>query len=204
MPKRTITDGLYKLRMQIFERDNFTCQLCGRSTPDVKLELDHIKPVAEGGTDNPENLRTTCYACNRGRGALMSSKPPRLGGKLDHAARKSALANHIYGLLMKWGGLRVRDIAYMVQMPEKEVQLPARNSGREDWHTELRMDSAIISGSPSTYMADLRRKGSITDDGTLRISDLGILVHSKWASMTIVKVTEEGLKKNEWAKTSII
>jgi len=35
---------------------------------------------------------------------------------------KSALANNIYDLLMKWGGLQVRDIAYMVRMSEKEVQ----------------------------------------------------------------------------------
>jgi len=36
----------------------------------VKLEVDHITPVSEGGEDTKENLVTACYSCNRGRSAL--------------------------------------------------------------------------------------------------------------------------------------
>lgn len=58
-----------KHRMMILERDNFTCQYCGRSAPDVILEIDHIVPVAKGGTNKPENLVTACKECNRGKRA---------------------------------------------------------------------------------------------------------------------------------------
>jgi len=59
--------GSYKLRWAILERDKFTCQYCGQMAPNVKLEVDHIIPLTQGGTDDPKNLITSCYACNRGK-----------------------------------------------------------------------------------------------------------------------------------------
>lgn len=55
-------------RFEVFKRDRFTCQYCGRMAPDVILEVDHIKPVAEGGTNDFLNLITSCRNCNRGKG----------------------------------------------------------------------------------------------------------------------------------------
>lgn len=57
-----------KERFEIFKRDNFTCQYCGREAPDVILELDHIKPLAKGGSNDITNLITSCFDCNRGKG----------------------------------------------------------------------------------------------------------------------------------------
>jgi len=57
-----------KTRFEVFKRDKFTCQYCGRMAPDVILEIDHIKPVAKGGTNNVLNLITSCRDCNRGKG----------------------------------------------------------------------------------------------------------------------------------------
>lgn len=57
-----------KLRFEVFKRDSFCCQYCGRSAPDVILEVDHIKPVAEGGKNTLLNLVTSCRDCNRGKG----------------------------------------------------------------------------------------------------------------------------------------
>ena len=56
------------LRFEVFKRDAFKCQYCGRSAPDVILEVDHIKPVASGGTNELINLVTSCRDCNRGKG----------------------------------------------------------------------------------------------------------------------------------------
>lgn len=55
-------------RTMVLERDNYTCQMCGRTRYDgVKLEVDHIIPVAKGGSDNINNLQTLCFDCNRGK-----------------------------------------------------------------------------------------------------------------------------------------
>ena len=56
-----------RLRFDVFQRDNFTCQYCGRKAPDVVLHVDHIVPVANGGTDTIENLTTACRDCNLGK-----------------------------------------------------------------------------------------------------------------------------------------
>lgn len=57
-------------RFEVFKRDNFTCCYCGRKPPDVMLELDHVKPVAEGGGNGVANLLTACFECNSGKGRV--------------------------------------------------------------------------------------------------------------------------------------
>jgi hypothetical protein len=58
-----------KLRFEVFKRDKFTCQYCGRAAPDVVLEVDHIQPVAKDGDNDILNLVTSCRECNAGKGA---------------------------------------------------------------------------------------------------------------------------------------
>jgi hypothetical protein len=58
-----------KLRFEVFKRDSFTCQYCGAQAPDVVLHLDHINPVAGGGSSDVLNLITSCEPCNLGKGA---------------------------------------------------------------------------------------------------------------------------------------
>ena len=57
----------------MFERDDFTCQYCGQSAPDVVLHVDHKRARANGGSDSIDNLITACSACNIGKRA----KPAR-------------------------------------------------------------------------------------------------------------------------------
>ena len=55
------------IRFEVFKRDKFTCQYCGKSAPDVILEIDHIIPVSKGGSNDIMNLVTACRECNRGK-----------------------------------------------------------------------------------------------------------------------------------------
>ena len=58
------------LRRRIMERDNYTCQNCGKYMPDeVGLHIDHIIPIAKGGKSIPSNLRVLCSKCNGHKGA---------------------------------------------------------------------------------------------------------------------------------------
>jgi hypothetical protein len=59
------------LRFDVLKRDNYTCRLCGASPqtqPGLALEVDHITPRSKGGNNDPINLWTLCFACNRGKG----------------------------------------------------------------------------------------------------------------------------------------
>jgi hypothetical protein len=55
------------IRFEVFKRDKFKCQYCGASAPQVLLQVDHINPIAKGGTNNILNLITACFECNNGK-----------------------------------------------------------------------------------------------------------------------------------------
>lgn len=60
------------VRYRIMERDGFRCCVCGRSARSgVELEVDHIIPIARGGSSDDSNLQTLCRDCNRGKGATI-------------------------------------------------------------------------------------------------------------------------------------
>lgn len=61
-----------ELRELIMQRDNFTCQICGKHMPDeVGLQIDHIVPVSKGGKTIPSNLRVLCSKCNGSKSDKM-------------------------------------------------------------------------------------------------------------------------------------
>lgn len=60
-------------KAQVFLRDRFTCQFCGRSAlkGDVsilELTLDHFSPQELGGNNAEENLLCCCKTCNHTKG----------------------------------------------------------------------------------------------------------------------------------------
>jgi len=65
-PKKSRALSLRK-RFFVLKRDGFTCRMCGANGLGVKLEVDHIVPVAKGGIDALDNLHTLCFECNRGK-----------------------------------------------------------------------------------------------------------------------------------------
>lgn len=60
-----------RVRFEVFKRDEFQCQYCGRTPPGVVLECDHIFPVSLGGDDDFDNLTTACFDCNRGKSNIL-------------------------------------------------------------------------------------------------------------------------------------
>lgn len=54
-----------KIITSVFKRDNYTCLYCGASGG--VLECDHVVPFSKGGSDDPENLVTSCFSCNRSK-----------------------------------------------------------------------------------------------------------------------------------------
>lgn len=98
MPDRIIRDVTKRgplskrVRFNVFKRDGFRCQYCGRTPPIVVLEIDHIHPIAKGGNNDSEiNLITACYDCNRGKGAeLLSTVPQSVQERVEALAEREA------------------------------------------------------------------------------------------------------------------
>jgi hypothetical protein len=63
-----------QLRLFVYERDAWTCQLCGEPVdPEARgrssrgASLDHVIPYSRGGNDVVENLRLAHHGCNTSR-----------------------------------------------------------------------------------------------------------------------------------------
>ena len=91
-----------KLRFEVFKRDGFACQYCGRTPPVVMLEVDHIMPRSEGGTDDINNLITSCFDCNRGKSNTKLEKiPTAIEINLDVLKEREAQAAEYNKFLLK-------------------------------------------------------------------------------------------------------
>ncbi len=66
-------------RENVYIRDNYTCQYCGRRFPPSKLTYDHVIPKSRGGETNWTNIVTCCEECNRKKG---DRTPEEAGMKL--------------------------------------------------------------------------------------------------------------------------
>ena len=74
---------------EVFERDNYTCQICGISKDYLDslceglgdyllLEADHIRSVSQGGTGKDiDNLQCLCWRCNRKKGGRRTNEQVR-------------------------------------------------------------------------------------------------------------------------------
>lgn len=72
------------LQNKILHRDQYTCRDCGMTRGDgMKLHIDHIVPVADGGRTCEQNLQVLCEKCNLGKKrsrrtrALADQPPPK-------------------------------------------------------------------------------------------------------------------------------
>ncbi len=66
-------------RRSIFERDENTCQYCGKRLPQSDLTIDHVVPRSRGGTESWKNLVVACVDCNVEKGQRL---PHEAGMKL--------------------------------------------------------------------------------------------------------------------------
>jgi 5-methylcytosine-specific restriction endonuclease McrA len=55
-------------RLNVYTRDESTCQYCGRRLPRSELNLDHVVPRSRGGSTSWENVVCSCVRCNLRKG----------------------------------------------------------------------------------------------------------------------------------------
>jgi 5-methylcytosine-specific restriction enzyme A len=62
------------IRSYVLDRDNHTCQICGSTE---NLVIDHIIPLAKGGTNDISNFQTLCLSCNSRKGSRITPETQR-------------------------------------------------------------------------------------------------------------------------------
>ncbi|MDP3275171.1 MAG: HNH endonuclease [Deltaproteobacteria bacterium] len=55
-------------RRNVYLRDGYSCQYCGRKASAQELNLDHVMPRSRGGPTTWENLVCSCRVCNLAKG----------------------------------------------------------------------------------------------------------------------------------------
>ena len=63
MPASAVTFS----RRNLFKRDRFTCQYCGRQPGADELTIDHVVPRAQGGHSAWDNCVLACVDCNHAK-----------------------------------------------------------------------------------------------------------------------------------------
>ena len=69
----------------IFDRDEHTCQYCGKKFRESELSIDHVIPRERGGRNTWENLVTACLQCNARKANRL---PHEAGMHLLHKPRR--------------------------------------------------------------------------------------------------------------------
>jgi len=133
MTRKTLSK---KVRFEVFKRDLFKCQYCGNHPPDVVLNVDHIMPVAKGGSDDMDNLITSCEACNSGKSAnLLTSVPRSLKDKAMEVAEKEA---------------QYREYAKVLQARRERIE-------QEVWEVAEELNPGASKGMPRAEYASIKK-----------------------------------------------
>lgn len=126
------------VRFEVFKRDKFTCQYCGVSAPEAILEVDHIKPVSKGGTNDLLNLVTACRDCNRGKtnrelsdnSAVMVQKK-----NLDEIQERREQLE----MMLKWREMLAEETAKQVEVIDRLFELNTNWSLADNGKKKIRL-----------------------------------------------------------------
>jgi hypothetical protein len=105
-----------RLRFEILRRDNHACRYCGAAAPGTVLVVDHVVPVALGGSDEPSNLATACDPCNSGKSATPLDAPVVADVEADALRWARAMAQATEMAQLDLGLRRARREAFLAEI----------------------------------------------------------------------------------------
>lgn len=108
-----------RLRFEVFKRDKFRCQYCGVPSPEAVLQVDHVHPVAEGGTDDLANLVASCFECNSGKSDKLLSDDSAIAKQRAELERQQERVEQIE-MIARWREFVADDLKHQVSVAEEE------------------------------------------------------------------------------------
>ena len=74
---RPLPERVAFTRFNVFLRDRFRCQYCGRRFPAEKLTFEHVVPRSRGGRTAWDNIVAACNPCNAAKDDTLAMRPMR-------------------------------------------------------------------------------------------------------------------------------
>lgn len=88
---------IHLTRREVFRRDNYTCQYCGKKT--LELTIDHVIPRHMGGLHQWNNVAAACSTCNHHKGGRTLEEA---GMRLHKIPKEPpASAQYVFGRHLK-------------------------------------------------------------------------------------------------------
>jgi hypothetical protein len=122
------------VRFEVFKRDSFTCQYCGRKAPDIVLQIEHITPVSQGGPSDILNLVTSCVECNSGKGDRLLSESDALNKRreqLESLQERREQLKMLYNWHRELTALSDEEMAVVCEIFEEGTDCDINDTGRE-------------------------------------------------------------------------
>ncbi len=119
-------------RRNIFYRDKNRCQYCGKVFPQRELNLDHVIPLARGGTTGWTNVVCACIRCNTRKGdRTPEGAAMRLVRKPRRPAGHPVLRSSWIGPCPEEWRTFLDEAYWNVELSD-DVVAPARTKQRDD------------------------------------------------------------------------
>lgn len=109
-----------RTRFEVFKRDKFSCQYCGKSSPDVVLHIDHIKPVSLGGKNTITNLVTACQDCNLGKSNVLLDDSSAISKQKNQIIAMAERDEQI-SMMVDWQEMLIKSEEKLVCSAIKEI-----------------------------------------------------------------------------------
>ncbi len=138
------------VRIRVMKRDRFQCTYCAAPGTDAELEVDHIIPVARGGSNHMSNLTTACRACNQKKGVGQMAPTRDMNGKRLEAVRPGPAGLYLHTL--KGGEIDRQGLVIAIDGDVVLVQLFSWLDGRATQVTP--MTRAVVYSDACILYAD--------------------------------------------------
>lgn len=97
-------------KYNLFIRDSFTCQYCGKKFPKEKLTVDHVIPQVLGGKTEWENCVTSCGPCNN-----------KKDNKRLHECGLHLKTKPVQPTVMEFAQKQIKELGYLEMLKELGV-----------------------------------------------------------------------------------
>ena len=123
-------------RRNIFKRDHYTCQYCGKQPGMEELTLDHVTPRAQGGASRWDNCVLACLECNK-RKADRTPQQAKMRLKASRSSRSGTRCTRPTTCGSKAGR-----------------NSSARRTGTSSWRSRRNLAPGLLAGSVYADVAE--------------------------------------------------